>query len=642
MQGIRPGSLNDVARGLGPCLLLALVAGCTLWVYWPGQLGGFILDDRSSLLRLEALATNPQWFWDYVFDDRSGRLGRWVSMFTFALEYAFVDGSAGTLKRHSILLHALIGVFVFWFAYLLCQQQRYRHPAWLSLLVMALWLLAPQQTSTVLYPVQRMAMLAAFLVLLSLVFYLKGRAVLGTSRSAWAWWVLCAASLGLAPFAKENGLLGLPLIVVLEAAFLRGRLADGRVNPLLRFGSWVLVGLGLVAVLAYFLLTIDSLQRGHDARSFTLRERLLTQPRILWDYVFQFYWPDLSRLGLFHDDVPVAATLLDSPGTALALASWLLLLTGLLALAHWGLGWAWPLLGLLLFFLGAHSMESGFFALELYFEHRNYLPSLALALLPAVLIGELGRRWPPLWAPLLAWAAVPVLLLALKTVSQVQIWSSPTLLALHHWQGHPQSVRANNDMATRMAQLGAFDAALEFSKAGFHASQTQKAARLERDGDFRLRNIALACMAQVALPPEELAQLGRVHPQRPVGDTNTLEVVVGLHSAAQCPDFEWPLLADRLAAIYLAEPAPGRASVAVYKALAVLMNGLERIEEGMAYASLALQQAPDNAQLLLMSLHFATLLEEEKRVDELKSRLLELQRRGSLSAADEANLKIYL
>jgi hypothetical protein len=466
--------------------------------------------------------------------------------------------------------------------------------------------------------------------------------VLGTSRTVWVWWTLCAASLALAPFAKENGLLGLPLIVVLEAAFLRGRLASGRVYPPLRFGAWALVGLGLLVVLAYFLGNLDSLQHSYDARSFSLQERLLTQPGILWDYVFQFYWPDLSRLGLFHDDVLVAATLLGSPTTALALASWLLLLTGLLALAVWGLGWAWPLLGLLLFFLGAHSMESGFFALELYFEHRNYLPSLALALLPAVLIGELGRRWPPLLAPLLAWAAVPVLLLALKTVSQVQIWSSPTLLALHHWQGHPHSVRANNDMATRMAQLGAFDAALEYSRAGFYASQTQKAARLEREGDFRLRNIALACMAQVSLPQEELAKLGRVHPQRPIGDTNTLEVVVGLHSAGQCPDFEWQLFADRLAAIYLAEPEPGRASVAVYKSLAVLMNALERIEEGMAYASLALQQAPDNAQLLLISLHFATLLEDGNRAEELKIRLLELQHMGSLSATDAANLTLYL
>ena len=642
MPGLRSGLLAGRAHSAWPCLLLVILCGFTLWVYWPGQLGGFILDDRSSLLRLQALATNPQWFWDYVFDDRSGRLGRWVSMFTFALEYAFVDGSAATLKRHSILLHALVGVFVFWFAYLLCQHQRYRHPAWLSLLVMALWLLAPQQTSTVLYPVQRMAMLAAFFVLLSLVFYLKARAALGTSRSAWAWWALCAASLGLAPFAKENGLLALPLIVVLEAAVLRGRLADGRVNPLLRSGSWALLCVGVVTVLAYFLLNLESLQRGYNARSFTLQERLLSQPRILWDYVFQFYWPDLSKLGLFHDDVPVATTLLDPPITALALASWLLLVAGLSSFAFGGAGCAWPLLGLLLFFLGAHSMESSFFALELYFEHRNYLPSVALALLPAVLIGELGRRWPPLLAPLLAWAALPVLLLALKTVSQVQIWSSPTLLALHHWQGHPHSVRANNDMATRMAQLGAFDAALEFSRAGFDASQTQKAARLEREGDFRLRNIALACMAQVALPQAELAELGRVHPQRPIGDTNTLEVVVGLHSAAQCPDFEWQLLADRFAAIYLAQPEPGRASVAVYKSLAVLMNALERIQEGMAYASLALKQAPDNAQLLLISLHFATVLDEEDRANELMSRLLELQEAGGLSSADDANLKIYL
>ncbi|MEQ9394991.1 hypothetical protein [Haliea sp.] len=633
--------MASIARSVWPCLLLVAILGFTLWVYWPGQLGGFILDDRSSLLRLQALAAHPQWFWDYVFGDHSGGLGRWVSMFTFALEHAFVDGSAATLKRHSILLHVLTGALVYWFAYLLCQSQRYRHGAWLGLLATTLWLLAPQQTSTVLYPVQRMAMLAAFFVLLALVFYLKGRAVLGVSRTAWGWWALCAASLGLAPFAKENGLLALPLIVVVEAAFLRGRLADGRVQPLLRSGSWALIGLGLLAVVAYFLIKFDSVQRGYDARSFTLQERLLTQPGILWDYVFQFYWPDLARMGVFHDDVRVSTSLLE-PATALALASWLLLLPAFAFAALSGLAWAWPLLGLVLFFLGAHSMESSFFALELYFEHRNYLPAVALALLPAVLVGEVGRRWPPLSAPLLAWGAVPLLLLALKTVSQVQIWSSPTLLALHHLQGHPQSVRANTDMATRMAQLGGFEAALEFSRTGFHASQTQKAARLEREGDFRLRNIALACMAQVPLPRAELASLGRAHPERPIGDTNTLEVIVGLQSAGECPQFEWQALADRFAAIYLSEPESGRASVGVYTSLAVLMNALERMQDGSDYADLGLQQATDNTQLLLMSLHFATVLGEAERADELMSRLLDLERANRLSAADVTNLKIYL
>lgn len=641
MQSTSLQTLLSGTRYVFPCLLLPVILGFTLWIYWPGQLGGFILDDRSSLMRLKVLADNPQWFWDYVFDDRSGMLGRWVSMFTFALEYAFLDGSATTIKRHSILLHVLIGLLVFWFTYLICIGQRYRHAAWVGLLVTALWLLTPQQTSTVLYPVQRMAMLAALLVLLSLVFYLKGRSALCVSRVVWVWWALCVASLCLAPFAKENGLLGLPLIVVMEATFLRGRLSNGRVSSPLRSGSWMFIGIGLLVVVAYFLLNLESLQRGYDTRSFTLQERLMTQSRILWDYVFQFYWPDISRLGVFHDDTLVSMSLLQPPVTLFAVMAWVLLLTGLLFAVVMGISWAWPMLGLLLFFLCAHSMESSFFALELYFEHRNYLPSVALALLPGMLIGEFGRRWLPLSAPLLAWGSVPVLLLALKTVSQVEIWSSPTLLALHHWQGHPDSVRANTDMATRMAQLGAFNAALDFSAAGFRASQSQKAARLERDGDFRLRNIALACMAQTSLPRSELGRLGRVNPERPVGDTNTLEVIVSLQSGGVCPQFEWQLFADHMALIYLLDPDPARASVGVYKALSVLMNSLERMQEGLAYASLALQQAPESPQLLLMSVHFATVLGDVEQADKSITRLLGMEADGQLSEADIANLNVY-
>ncbi|WP_146003553.1 ArnT family glycosyltransferase [Kineobactrum sediminis] len=622
------------------CLALFTCLVFAAWIYWPGQSGAYILDDQSSLLPLERLAESPELFEDFVYGDRSGRLGRSVSMLTFSLEKIFTDGSVATLKRHSILLHVLIATLVFWLAYLLCQALEYPRPAWLALLAMAVWLFAPQQTSTVLYSVQRMAMLATLFVLLALVFYLKARAALGVSRSAWLWLALSGLSAGLAPFAKENGILAVPLIIVIEATLLRGRLVDGRSWTALRQGAWLLMGVGVVFVFAYFFLNFEQIKNGYDRRSFTLGERLLTQPVILWDYVTQFYWPDLSRLGVFHDDFPVSSSLTASSDAALALAGWLLLLAIALLCAWYGVAWIVP--GLLFFFLGAHSLESGFFALELYFEHRNYLPSVALALLPAFTAGEIGRRWPALTTPLIAWGGIAVLALALKTVSQVQIWSSPTLLALHHLNGHPDSVRANTDMATRLAGLGDYDAALEFSTAGFNASQTQKAARLERAGDFHLRNIALACMAGITAPREQLNALGLEHPNRPIGDTNTLEVIVKLQRENRCPRFGWHLLADRLEVIYLSDPAPGRASVGVYTALSVFMNALERMQSASHYAALALAQQPDNAMLNLMQLHFTTALGKVGEASSLKQKLQALQAAGKLTVADQQTLALYL
>lgn len=631
--------VSRACAGLVPVLGLLLCLSATLWVYWPGQAGGYILDDQSSLLPLAALASSPELLPDYVYGERSGRLGRAVSMYTFALEQVFTDGSIATVKRHSILLHLLTGVVVFWFSYLLCRAQNYRGPEWLALLAASLWLLAPQQTSTVLYAVQRMALLSALFTLLALVCYLKARQALGSSRSVWFWGGLCLMFTAIAPFVKENGILTVPLILVVEATFMRGRLVHGRVMPLLKVGSWILVVAGAFLLMTYFVINLDSLQNSFQRRSFTLWERLLTQPRILWDYVRQFYWPEMARMGLYHDDYPVSTALRMPFSTVVALVSWGLLLAAALVLTYFGL--AHWMAGVLLFFLAGHGLESSFIALELYFEHRNYLPSVMLALLPVLVVGEIGRRWSVLIAPLLAWVLILVLLLALKTISQVQIWSSPTLLALHHFNGHPESVRANNDMATRLARLGDFDAARVYSLAAFAFSQTHSAARLEREGDLHLRNIALACMARAPLPAADLQALGVKRPDRPIGDTNTVEVVLKLYRDKQCPELDWHVLADRMHSIYLSDPLPGRASVGVYTAMSALMNALERIEEATQYSELALALAPQNTMLLFMQLHYVTLLGRTSEAEVIKQKLLSLQAEGVLTVAEEKNLAIY-
>jgi hypothetical protein len=570
-------------------------------------------------------------------------LGRPLSMLTFAFEHAFMDGSTATLKRNSIVLHLSISALVLWFGQLICKVQGYRHETFLGLIVMALWSLAPQQTSTVLYAVQRMAMLSTFLVLLSLIFYVKARLSLGQGRAVtWVWGGGSLVCIFLAPFAKENGLLAVPLIIAVEATFLRGRMANGRVIALLCRGSQLSLAFGVLAALIYFWMNLEPIQHGYDGRAFTLKERLLTQPVVLWDYIRQFYWPDLSRMGVFHDDVTVYSTFVDPVWPLLAITAWVLILTMSIAAALLGSSAALSLLGVLLFYVVAHSMESSFFALELYFEHRNYLPSIALALLPALLIGELGRRGEALVPPLIAWSALAIFILALHTVTQVQIWSSSTLLSIHHLNGHPQSVRANNDMATRLAELGDFDAALKYSRTGFTASQAQKAARTERDGDFRLRNVALACMAGDPVPVEELSRFGLTHPERPAADTNTLEVLVALQRDTRCPRFDWDMVADRMREVYLLDPAPSRASVGIYRTLAVLMNNLSRLEDGRQYAQLGLLQAKDDVPLLFMRLHFAKLGRETELASDLVGRLQALEQQGRLSARDSQNLSLYV
>jgi len=108
-------------------------------------------------------------------------------------------------------------------------------------------------------------------------------------------------------------------------------------------------------------------------RPFSLTERLLTQPRILLFYLSQLFYPAPTRLSIEHDII--VSTDLFSPWTTLPA------LLGVLALIAVGflLIKKRPLIAFaLLFFFLTHSIESSVIPLELFFEHRNYLPSLFL------------------------------------------------------------------------------------------------------------------------------------------------------------------------------------------------------------------------------------------------------------------------
>jgi hypothetical protein len=67
-------------------------------------------------------------------------------------------------------------------------------------------------------------------------------------------------------------------------------------------------------------------------RPFTLGERLLTEPRILWDYIHWSLLPMVNDLALYHDHIRVSHGLLDPPATLAAIL-------GLLAAAGLAFGW---------------------------------------------------------------------------------------------------------------------------------------------------------------------------------------------------------------------------------------------------------------------------------------------------------------
>lgn len=429
-----------------------------LLLYWPGLSGPWLFDDHSNLLENSALDFQPEvadeWRTAALSSD-SGPLRRPLAMLGFAANAALGEGlSPLAVKATNLGLHLLGGLLVFGFA---LSTLRALNPAggfahrhrWVALLAAALWLLQPLHVSTVLYAVQRMAQLAALGMLAGLWLYVHLRARWAAHGAAPAevlagglWLALLT---GVAALGKENGLLLPWLLLAVEVSLFRGRWAGRECPWLARLGGLLLVlPLLLGAVVLWW--APEFVLGGYAGRDFTVQERLLTQPRLLWQYLYWLVAPAVGEMGLHHDDLPLSTGLLSPWTTAAAIAGWLVWL----AVAVW-LRRRLPLLLLaVLLYLIGHAMESSIWPLEMVFEHRNYLPSVGVALLLAWgLVNGLARLGP---LPAVAVPLALCLVLSGFLFIRTSTWSEELRLAQVNSVNHPASIRARHAVANILLQ----------------------------------------------------------------------------------------------------------------------------------------------------------------------------------------------
>jgi hypothetical protein len=121
-------------------------------------------------------------------------------------------------------------------------------------------------------------------------------------------------------------------------------------------------------------------------RDFTLGTRLLSEARIVVDYIGWTLLPAPNALSFYHDDFTISTGLL-SPWTTLTS---IVCLVALIAFAVWVRARR-PLVALgIALFLGCHLLTGTILPLELIYEHRNYFASfgLMLALVPLLAAPE--------------------------------------------------------------------------------------------------------------------------------------------------------------------------------------------------------------------------------------------------------------
>lgn len=434
--------------GIRPLTVRLLLVFSLVLVTYVTAVGNFFLfDDGPAIVSNSAInqmdTTHAVAWRDAILSSNAGPTGRPLSMLSLALDASWqTDLSATPFKLTSLFIHLSCGLLLLLWLRALGRSPglRLRWPPALAALAVALWLVAPLHVSTVLYPVQRMAQLATLFALLGLWLYCRWRnrwAEAGASAGeviAAALWLALVVLLAL--LSKENGILLLWLLALVEIVVYRGRW-QGTERPWLQRLAWLAV-LAPLLVLAWVLIwRPELLLAGYAARDFTVTERLLTQLRVLWLYVGWLILPLPGQLGFLHDYIPVSRGWFTPASTLLAGLGWLTVL----GLATWQYkARPWLTFGVL-FFLVGHSLESGLLALEMVFEHRNYLPSIGLFIVLAGLLCELAARLPTV-SPRLGLAALflpMLLLLGLRTWT----WGDELRMTEAHVRHHPDSPRGH-------------------------------------------------------------------------------------------------------------------------------------------------------------------------------------------------------
>lgn len=444
---------------LAAAWLIALLALAAL-VYWPGLTGGFLFDDFANLPALGRYGGVHDWqsFTWFLTSGIADPTGRPVAMLSLLIDAQDWPADPWPFKRTNLLLHLANGALLYSVLSALGRRLSLSpaHARYAALLAAAAWLLHPLWVSTVLYVIQRHAMLAAFFVLAGVRAWVAASAAFDRddTRAGWCLAVLAVPVFGLlAGLSKANGFLLPVLIATLEFTALSNKSRLGHAVDRSATARWLFVW--IPAALLVLALAIAGLQAADGtlaSRGWTLGQRLLSQPRAIFEYLSQLVVPGLDARGVFADNFVVSQSLLRPASTLFALL-------GLLAL--FGLALATrrtrpALAAAILFFLAGHLVESSVIPLELYFEHRNYLPAMLLFWPTALWLTRERKH-----AGLLRVGAVAALaLFALFTHLQARLWSDPFRLG-HHWAAsQPDSARAQAYAASLDLSVGKLDEAV--------------------------------------------------------------------------------------------------------------------------------------------------------------------------------------
>lgn len=528
-------------------LWIAILVTCL--VYFPGLSGGWLLDDYPSIVSNPAVQPpdlTASHLAEAALSSTTSTFKRPLASLSFALNYRMSGLDPFSWKVVNLVIHLVNGWLIFLLARgllrslpgtgqrrpasqlagLQSSEGQVRNAVPLAALIAGAWMLLPINLTAVLYVVQRMESLANVFVLLGLVGYVAGRRRMFGSDGQRRGLALCIVSLtiptAVGMLAKETAVM-LPLYALLiewivfefkrrtpetkdtrptSGQVTRPRLTHGAIRTDGKSkGDWCLA---LVFVLVLVLPMLVGLAwvipRVLDpatwaAREFTLGTRLLSEARIVIDYIGWTLLPMPSSLSFYHDSFTQSTGLLSPWTTLTSLTAIVALLASVFVLKR-----RRPLIALgIALFLGCHALTATILPLELIFEHRNYFASFGLLLvvipwLTAPTCASMNGyadypdtnqtdsdvattprstrfslvRYALLGALVLTWAA--------QTAVASLVWGSPLVLSRTLAERAPESPRAQYALGRDYSILTGYDPASPMADKA--RATLQKAAKL--------------------------------------------------------------------------------------------------------------------------------------------------------------------
>lgn len=421
-----------------------------VFIYWPGLQGGFLFDDENSLRYLSIIngELSNENMKAYLGASHSGILKRPISMLSFLIDANNWPAKAWSFKVTNLIIHIINGCFL----YLLLSKIfslnssncRYNY---IALLSTSLWLLHPFFVSTVLYIVQRMAMLPTTFTLIGLYAYLTARIKYEKSQTTYAvLFMFLSISIAtiLATFSKENGVLFIFYTAIFEQLICLRFL---QFKPLSLKVKMIIIKIPMFLIISVLILGVfPSYKVGYEFRDFTLSERLLSETRAICKYLYHLFIPDYFSEGIYTDGFIKSVSILNPISTLFSII--FLIFISIFAYIKRN---KLPIVSFsIAFFLIANLIESTILPLELYFEHRSYLASLFVFVPVSIFLLRLSRK-----SKVFTLLPIFIMLFLIFTLfMRTNIWSNTDVMKLSSMELFPQSERARNDSAVYLSSLG--------------------------------------------------------------------------------------------------------------------------------------------------------------------------------------------